>query len=63
MDPHFVDRPKIMAHIETRCKEPAARIALVGLGGVGYATFHILSDGQWLTSEANLSSQSHTRIN
>jgi hypothetical protein len=35
-DPDFVDRPEILAWIRGKCMEPAARAALVGLGGVGY---------------------------
>ncbi|KAK5652950.1 hypothetical protein OQA88_9429 [Cercophora sp. LCS_1] len=34
-DPDFVDRGDILEQIDRRCSEPAARIALVGLGGVG----------------------------
>jgi hypothetical protein len=35
-DPDFVDRPDILAWIHEKCVRPAARAALVGLGGVGY---------------------------
>jgi hypothetical protein len=35
-DPDFVDRPDIQAWIHEKCVRPAARAALVGLGGVGY---------------------------
>ncbi|CAH0053945.1 unnamed protein product [Clonostachys solani] len=31
----FVDRGDILSQIHTRCSEPASRVALVGLGGVG----------------------------
>ncbi|CAI6099545.1 unnamed protein product [Clonostachys chloroleuca] len=31
----FVDRGDILSQIRTRCSEPASRVALVGLGGVG----------------------------
>lgn len=34
-DPYFVDRSAIMSQIESKCTIPAARIALVGIGGVG----------------------------
>ncbi|RYP42475.1 hypothetical protein DL767_000163 [Monosporascus sp. MG133] len=33
-DPHFVDRD-VLAEIECKSKQPASRVALVGLGGVG----------------------------
>ncbi|KAF2731339.1 TPR-like protein, partial [Polyplosphaeria fusca] len=33
-DPHFVDR-QILAEIDSRTHQPASRLALVGLGGVG----------------------------
>ncbi|KAK3898721.1 hypothetical protein C8A05DRAFT_37691, partial [Staphylotrichum tortipilum] len=34
-DPDFVNRGDILDQIDQRCSEPAARVALVGLGGVG----------------------------
>ena len=34
-DPDFVNRGDILGQIDQRCSEPAARVALVGLGGVG----------------------------
>ncbi|KAK4232927.1 kinesin light chain, partial [Achaetomium macrosporum] len=34
-DPDFVNRGDILEQINRRCSEPAARVALVGLGGVG----------------------------
>jgi hypothetical protein len=34
-NPDFVDRGSILSQIHERCSVPAARIALVGLGGVG----------------------------
>ncbi|KAB5566910.1 P-loop containing nucleoside triphosphate hydrolase protein [Coniochaeta sp. 2T2.1] len=34
-DPDFVERGDILDQIDKRCTEPAARVALVGLGGVG----------------------------
>lgn len=34
-DPDFVNRGDILDQIDQRCSEPAGRIALVGLGGVG----------------------------
>ncbi|KAK0652399.1 P-loop containing nucleoside triphosphate hydrolase protein [Cercophora newfieldiana] len=34
-DPDFVDRGDILEQIDKRCAEPAGRVALVGLGGVG----------------------------
>jgi hypothetical protein len=36
-DPDFVDRGDILDQIHQRCSEPAGRVALVGLGGIGYA--------------------------
>lgn len=38
-DPDFVDRPDILAWIREKCAALASRAALVGLGGVGYATY------------------------
>ncbi|KAJ2897764.1 domain-containing histone demethylation 3D [Zalerion maritima] len=34
-DPDFVDRPDILKWIHEKCTRPTARIALVGLGGIG----------------------------
>lgn len=34
-NPDFVDRGNILHKIEQRCSEPSARVALVGLGGIG----------------------------
>ncbi|KAF3361351.1 hypothetical protein VdG1_00960 [Verticillium dahliae VDG1] len=34
-DPDFVDRPDILKWMHEKCAKPAARIALVGLGGIG----------------------------
>ncbi|KAK3360388.1 hypothetical protein B0T25DRAFT_129221 [Lasiosphaeria hispida] len=34
-DPDFVNRGDILDRIDRRCSEPAARVALVGIGGVG----------------------------
>ncbi|EON69996.1 hypothetical protein W97_09262 [Coniosporium apollinis CBS 100218] len=34
-DPHFVDRGDTLEQIHEKCSYPAARVALVGLGGVG----------------------------
>ncbi|KAH7124721.1 TPR domain protein [Dactylonectria macrodidyma] len=34
-DPDFVDRPDILKWMHEKCARPAARIALVGLGGIG----------------------------
>ncbi|KAK3364216.1 P-loop containing nucleoside triphosphate hydrolase protein, partial [Lasiosphaeria hispida] len=34
-DPDFVNRGDILDQIDQRCSKPAARVALVGLGGVG----------------------------
>ena len=31
----FVDRGDLLARIDERCSQPASRVALVGLGGVG----------------------------
>jgi hypothetical protein len=35
----FVDRDDILACIDHKCSRPAGRVALVGLGGVGYVLF------------------------
>ena len=35
-DSDFVDRGDILEQIRRRCSEPAGRVALVGLGGIGY---------------------------
>ena len=40
-DPDFVNRGDILDQIDQRCSEPAGRVALVGLGGVGYASIQI----------------------
>lgn len=34
-DPDFVQREELLDQIHEKCSAPAARIALVGLGGVG----------------------------
>ncbi|KAF7555193.1 hypothetical protein G7Z17_g2358 [Cylindrodendrum hubeiense] len=34
-DPTFVDRPEILDWLHARCAQPAARVALVGPGGIG----------------------------
>lgn len=34
-NPHFIDRPKISDWLHTKCAQPAARVALVGPGGIG----------------------------
>ncbi|XXG96704.1 hypothetical protein Hte_002994 [Hypoxylon texense] len=34
-DQNFVDRPEILAWIDTKCDRPATRVALVGIGGIG----------------------------
>ncbi|KAI9689234.1 MAG: hypothetical protein M1822_000972 [Bathelium mastoideum] len=34
-DPVFVDRDDLLSQIDERCSQPAGRVALVGLGGVG----------------------------
>ncbi|KAB5581160.1 hypothetical protein GE09DRAFT_464613 [Coniochaeta sp. 2T2.1] len=34
-DSDFVERGEILDQVDKRCSEPAARVALVGLGGVG----------------------------
>jgi hypothetical protein len=41
-DPDFVDRPEILAWIHDKCSKPGARVALVGLGGVGYVKVEVL---------------------
>ena len=35
-DPDFVNRANILAWVNEKCAGPAARVALVGPGGVGY---------------------------
>lgn len=35
-DRNFVDRGEILKQVDTHCSQPASRVALVGLGGVGY---------------------------
>jgi hypothetical protein len=35
-DTDFVDRAALLDLIRERCSAPASRVALVGLGGVGY---------------------------
>ena len=35
-DPDFIDRPEILEWMLSKSAWPAARIALVGLGGIGY---------------------------
>ncbi|KAF5632683.1 TPR domain protein [Fusarium sp. NRRL 52700] len=34
-DSNFVERPNILSWLNNKCDEPAARVALVGIGGVG----------------------------
>jgi hypothetical protein len=34
-DPDYVDRGTLLDELRERCAEPASRVALVGLGGVG----------------------------
>jgi len=34
-DPNFVDRDDILTRIDEKCSQPAGRVALVGIGGVG----------------------------
>jgi hypothetical protein len=34
-DPRLVERPEIMEWIREKCRSPGARVALVGLGGIG----------------------------
>lgn len=36
-DPDFVPRGDVLDQLFEACSHPAARVALVGLGGVGYA--------------------------
>ncbi|KAK4097639.1 hypothetical protein N658DRAFT_569223 [Parathielavia hyrcaniae] len=50
-DPDFVNRGDILSQIEQRCSVPAARVALVGLGGVGKSQLaiefaHRIDEGQ-----------------
>ncbi|KAJ4347684.1 hypothetical protein N0V85_009748, partial [Neurospora sp. IMI 360204] len=44
-DPDFVNRGDILDQIDQRCSEPAARVALVGLGGVGKSQLAIEQSG------------------
>ena len=44
-DPDFIDRGTLLDQIHEKCSKPAARIALVGLGGTGYVRVVDLSDG------------------
>lgn len=36
INPHFVDRPEILAWIRDKCAGLGARAALAGLGGIGW---------------------------
>ncbi|KAK4243178.1 kinesin light chain, partial [Corynascus novoguineensis] len=50
-DPDFVDRGDVLDQLRRRCSEPAARVALVGLGGVGKSQLaiefaHKIAEGQ-----------------
>ena len=47
-DPDFVNRGDTLDQVHQRCSEPAARVALVGLGGVGYAAHSDMSARYWL---------------
>ncbi|KAF2654475.1 hypothetical protein K491DRAFT_600763, partial [Lophiostoma macrostomum CBS 122681] len=40
-DPNWVDRPNITTQIDDKCREPAARVALVGIGGIGKSSLAI----------------------
>lgn len=40
-DPNFVDR-QILAEIDGKSQQPVSRVALIGLGGVGYTEPTIL---------------------
>jgi hypothetical protein len=40
-DDDFVDRDDNLARIDEKCSQPAARLALIGLGGVGYVQYHV----------------------
>jgi hypothetical protein len=39
-DPSFVDRPDILNWVSERLASPGARVALVGLGGIGWVPIH-----------------------
>jgi hypothetical protein len=42
-DPDFVDRPDIQSWLDEQYAGPAPRIALVGMGGFGYGSIHLLN--------------------
>ncbi|KAK4158626.1 hypothetical protein QBC43DRAFT_350106 [Cladorrhinum sp. PSN259] len=50
-NPDFVDRGDVLDQLRRRCSEPAARVALVGLGGVDKSQLtiefaHRIAEGQ-----------------
>lgn len=55
-DPDFVDRAALLDQIRERCSAPASRVALVGLGGVGYVQRKIFS----LIFVSNVSTESRS---
>ncbi|RYP70034.1 hypothetical protein DL771_005725 [Monosporascus sp. 5C6A] len=60
-DPTFVDRGDILNQVDLICSEPAGRVALVGLGGVGKSQLAVefahriaaRSADSWLSNERN----------
>lgn len=52
-DPHFVDRPDIIEWMQQKDTEPAARMALVGLGGIGYEYPELQDEEYTLTGPEN----------
>ena len=48
-DPHFVERGTLLDQIHEKGTLPASRVALVGLGGVGYVNVE-----NWVGSQENL---------
>jgi hypothetical protein len=42
-DPDFIDRPEL-ALLEKRVSSPCARVALVGLGGIGCVAYALASE-------------------
>ena len=45
-DCDFIDRGDILEQVSQRCSEPAGRVALVGLGGIGYVYSRAMAGGR-----------------